>query len=476
MVSTLGTSGTRTSGFNSLPKRTSSPPHIAAVEEQGHEQVKTTTPLLRHGAPRLPSLNVGPHYPHLHHTHTHHGELADTLSFLRTSTSSSSSPSASSSSSSSSLSDYLIIGQEPVERDDSESDDHDRHSEQSFASGESFYEGGIGEGEGGRYPSDASVDGNQSDDYHYHHQQQQQPYYQHSDIQSQPRQAARSRPHSQPRRQYHRASYPTHVQDENDEDGEANEQDTYALFMLEQEQYLGEFASSSSRPSSPHHTGTNNNYKARKQKSHRSFTSHSSPSAQEEEDDDATVGASAQSTIPVLPAIKIPSIRGLARSMTELAIASVVCLTLLSLMFALSYLSTGANHLLGWYSDQRIGQRIRDGIKEREHFVQEALEKMAGEEYVKIKRRSRQYQQQQQQQPHSSYNGNANGHPYQNRYQQQYQQQREERQQQQRQQQQQSLKEGLSTAEWQDLIRAASVSFMAKFTAPKGRTRGPGRR
>ncbi|KAF8939972.1 hypothetical protein BGZ58_008132 [Dissophora ornata] len=176
-----------------------------------------------------------------------------------------------------------------------------------------------------------------------------------------------------------------------------------------------------------------------------------------------------------MPTLKIPSLRGLTKSIAELVIASVVCVTLLSCMFAFSYVSTGANHLLGWYSDQQIGQRIRDGIKEREHLVQEALEKMAGEEYVKVKRRSQhfqqQYQQQYQQQQRHSGSFGTGGNPYQKRYQQQYQQQREQRQQQQQQQQEQQRqqqKEGLSTAEWQDLIRAASMSFMSKFsnTAP----------
>ncbi|KAG0240511.1 hypothetical protein BGX31_001871 [Mortierella sp. GBA43] len=135
------------------------------------------------------------------------------------------------------------------------------------------------------------------------------------------------------------------------------------------------------------------------------------------------------------------------------------------------------NHLLGWYSDQRIGQRIRDTIKEREMYVQEALEKMAGEEYARVKRRSQQFQQQRQQQQQQQQHGN----PYGQRYQQQYQQQREQRQREKererekvpRDRDQEKKKEGLSPAEWQELIQAASISFMSKFTASPAR--GPRR-
>lgn len=165
-----------------------------------------------------------------------------------------------------------------------------------------------------------------------------------------------------------------------------------------------------------------------------------------------TASTPATST-PILPALKIPSVRGLTKSVFEFIVASVVCLSLISCMFALSYVSTGANRLVGWYSDQKIGQRFRDGIKEREHFVQETLEKMAGEEYAKVKRQSRQYGQQQQHQQQQS------------RHQQQYHQERDHRYQQQQQRQEQQERGRLSPAEWQELIRAASMSFMAKFSS-----------
>jgi hypothetical protein len=225
----------------------------------------------------------------------------------------------------------------------------------------------------------------------------------------------------------------------------------------------------SSRPQS--RSSTNKTYKRR---------SHNTTDSSRTESSAASPVAAAPAA--TLPVFKLPTIRGLTKSIVELMVASVVCISLISCMFALSYISTGANHALGWYSDQQIGQRIRDGLKKREHLLQETLEKMAGEEYAKVKRQSRQYHQhhnQQQQQyqarpgsPSPPYGPGGSAY-YQNRYQQQYQQQREQRQQQQQQQHQQQQQNTyqddpdrgrLSTAEWQELIRAAGVSFMAKWT------------
>ncbi|KAG0051881.1 hypothetical protein BGZ90_006648, partial [Linnemannia elongata] len=222
----------------------------------------------------------------------------------------------------------------------------------------------------------------------------------------------------------------------------------------------------SSRPQS--RSSTNKTYKRRSHKT--TDDSRAAPSVA------SPVAAAPAAAMPVF---RLPTIRGMTKSIVELMVASVVCISLISCMFAFSYISTGANHALGWYSDQQIGQRIRDSLKKREHVLQETLEKMAGEEYVKVKRQSQQYrqhhQQQQQQQarpgsPSPPYGPGGSSY-YQHRYQQQYQQQREQRQQQQQQQQQQQKayqddpdRGRLSTAEWQELIRAASVSFMAKWT------------
>ncbi|KAF8958206.1 hypothetical protein BGZ46_002019 [Entomortierella lignicola] len=311
--------------------------------------------------------------------------LADPNKFL--------SSGSSSASSSSSLSDYLIIGQEQVERDDSECDLH------SDISG-NFYGEHDGSFSSGEY-SDASLD-NQGEDAHSH---------------SQPR-----------RRRNKRSSYV---------EGSENEQyDYYEDYEVESEHGPHSFVRRRITESAANEEFLGKDNSAQSQD--KSFSSGSFLS---------------------LPTLQVPSIRGISRSIIEFVVVSAVCVTLMTCLFAFSYFSTGANHLLGWYSDQQIGQRIRDGLKEREHMVQEALEKMAGEEYVKVKRRSRQYQQQYQQQYQSSAYG---GNPYQHKYQQQYQQEREQRQQQQQQQQHQ----GLSTAEWQDLIRAASMSFLSKWSKP----------
>ncbi|KAG0215348.1 hypothetical protein BGX28_000088 [Mortierella sp. GBA30] len=427
-----------------------------------------------------------------------------------------SSTSSSSSLSSSSLSEYLIIGQDQVE---SESDD--QQSERSYASSSdnsqgssSFYGSGSGDGgedhdiEGGEI-SEASQDSqneehgseglithNHNQNYHHNQLQQQRPRHRSS------RQQLHNRQHEQ---QAFSDGHPTEYEQERQfeykfvqhrQQQQQEEQQQCRIAESAPKSADGEDERSSASSSSSTRASSPTSEKTRfKRRSHRSSqksaaTSSSSSSASTSANTDSKE-SSTTTTSPPLPALKIPSLSsslgGLSKSIFEFMIASVVCISLLSCMFAFSYVSTGTKHLLGWYADQHIAQKIRDGIKEREHFVQEALEKMAGDEYVKVKRRSRQQQhQQQQQQQHHQQNQQHNPHyAYQSRYQQQYQQQREQRQQQEQQQKQQQHRHRqdeyergrLSTAEWQELIRAASMSFMAKFTAsPTATSRGTHRR
>ncbi|KAG0012779.1 hypothetical protein BGZ80_011517 [Entomortierella chlamydospora] len=310
--------------------------------------------------------------------------------------------STSSTSSSSSLSEYLIIGQEQVEKEDSEYDRRSDHSSD-------FYGEQYGSFAAGEY-SDASLD-SQGEDVHFNPQQQEQHHHS----------------QSRRRRNRHRTSFV---------EGSDNELYEFPEGYQDEDEH--------GPHSSQHRITETDTYESHRKKR-----------------DSVLSQAEASAPLLSLPTLKAPSIRGISKSVIEFVVVSAVCVTLMTCLFAFSYVSTGANHLLGWYSDQQIGQRIRDGIKEREHMVQEALEKMAGEEYAKVKRRSRQYQQQHQQ----TY-GYGHGNPYQQKYQQQYRQEREQRQ------QQRQEKEGLSTAEWQDLIRAASISFMARFSKPTPPVRG----
>ncbi|KAG0033183.1 hypothetical protein BGZ81_009154 [Podila clonocystis] len=331
--------------------------------------------------------------------------------------SSSSSPSSATSfSSSSSLSEFLLIGQ--PEREDSE---FDRHSEQSFESHDSFGEtynetldtsnlsqssASSSTGEPSRQRNRRCESRRQN---HRHSRVCDEEYEQYSDESFQ---------------EYHR-----HESSNSPEPPKKRGTDSNS-------EPLSSSSSSSrfGRQSSP-----TNSERTRTRRSHMS----SPPPEVSHASAPAPVPASSP-VLPPLPALKLPSVRGIAKSMVELVIATVVCVSLVGAMFAFSYVSTGTKHLLGWYSDQHFGQRIRERIREREHFVQEALEKMAGEEYVKIKRRSRAGQQQY---------GNQHNRQY---YQDQQQQQNE----------QPHERESLSNAEWQELIRAASMSFMAKFSAP----------
>ncbi|KAF9165683.1 hypothetical protein BGX21_002548 [Mortierella sp. AD011] len=361
-----------------VPSRTSAPLSIetTGLTAQG-SFLKTSQSLPRVIVDDVPFLNA--HTP------------ADSDAFLS---------STSSTSSSSSLSEYLIIGQEQVEKEDSEYDRRSDHSSDSY--GEQY-----GSFAGGEY-SDASLD-SQGEDVHFSPQQ----HHQHSQ--------------SHRRRNRHRTSFV-----------ERSDNELYEF----PEGYQDE--DEHGPHSSQHRITETDTFESRKKKR-----------------DSAWSQAEASAPLLSLPTLKVPSIRGISKSVIEFVVVSAVCVTLMTCLFAFSYVSTGANHLLGWYSDQQIGQRIRDGIKEREYMVQEALEKMAGEEYAKVKRRSRQYQQQHQQ----TY-GYGYGNPYQQKYQQQYRQEREQRQ------QQRQEREGLSTAEWQDLIRAASISFMARFSKPTPPVRG----
>ncbi|KAF9379283.1 hypothetical protein CPB97_009062 [Podila verticillata] len=333
--------------------------------------------------------------------------------------SSSSSPSSASTSysSSSSLSEFLLIGQ--TEREDSE---FDRHSEQSFESHDSF---------GERY-SETLGTSNLS-------QSSTSTTSEHTSRQRQSRRESRRENHRHSRvcdeeyEQYSDESFQDyHRHKSSKSPGPQKERTTESN---------SEHTSTSSSPSSTRFTdrpsSPTNSERARKRRSHRA-----SPTPKES----APLSPAPSPMLPPLSALKLPSVRGIAKSMIELMIATMVCVSLVSVMFAFSYASTGTKHLLGWYSDQRFGQRIRERIREREHFVQEALEKMAGEEYVKIKRRGRPGQQQ---------HGYASSSNQYNRqyYQDQHQEQPYER-------------ESLSNAEWQELIRAASLSFMARFSSP----------
>ncbi|KAF9924172.1 hypothetical protein FBU30_005814 [Linnemannia zychae] len=355
-------------------------------------------------------------------------------------------------SSSSSLSDYLIIGQEQVERDDSECD---QRSEHSYSSSRDSY--GEQYGDGFLYEDISQESPSESHSRSSSPQPTLSPSSSHRRTSRSDRQSSRSfnieeeeREKSLPPRTFSEGYVPDFEQQEQQRITGSAARASVRIEDEDEETY-----SSSSRSKS--YSNTNRSYKRRSQKSAESSRSESS-----------SVSPEAPSTA-ALPVFKLPTIRGLTKSIVELVVASVVCISLVSVMFAFSYISSGATHALGWYSDQQIGQRIRDGLRKREHVLQETLEKMAGEEYVKVKRQSRQYQQQHQTPPRSSsppYGPGGSAY-YQSRYQQQYQREREQRQQQQ---QQQKAHQGdadrgrLSTAEWQELIRAASVSFMAKWT------------
>ncbi|KAF9280696.1 hypothetical protein BGZ68_007071, partial [Mortierella alpina] len=430
---------------------------IAESEIQGHPSPSFSSETIFSTTPQPPCViadkSSSPRaFTHLEPRHMSASASApDTISFQ----------SSTCSSSSSSLSEYLIIGQEQVE-----SEFDDQQSERSYSSRDSFY--GSGDGEGEHYHEGGETSETSQDS-------------QSEDRATTPQRTTRRRS-SQQQQQHHRSTFsdghPTEYQQDQQYQymfiqqqlqQEHQQRITQSAVKATEEDELLHSASSSSttRTSSPVPE------KSRKRRSRRAPQEESTSTKSCGE----TSSSSSRNSSTPLPALKLPSLSGslggLSKSIFEFVLASVVCLSLLSCMFAFSYVSSGTKHLLGWYADQHIGQRIRDGLKEREHFVQETLEKMAGEEYVKVKRRSRQqYQQQPQQQP-------PYGH--QNRYQQQYQQQREQRQQkreqqqQQQQQQQQRQQEEyerrrLSTAEWQELIRAASMSFMAKFTASPATT------
>ncbi|KAF9574789.1 hypothetical protein EC968_005575 [Mortierella alpina] len=428
---------------------------IAESEIQGHSSLPFSSETMSSTTPQPPLVTADkPSSPgDFAHLETRHmsASAQDTISFQ----------SSTCSSSSSSLSEYLIIGQAQVE---SELDD--QHSERSYSSRDSFY--GSGDGEGEHYHEGGETSETSQDS-------------QSEDRTSTPQRTARRRSTQQQQHHHHRSAFsdghPTDYQQDQQYQYQFIQQQLQqqqqqqqqkqritqsAIEAADEDESLYSAASASSSSSSSSRTSSPVPEKTRKRRSRR-------VPQEESRSANPQLGASSSSSSKgsgaPLPALKLPSLSaslgGLSKSIFEFVLASVVCLSLLSCMFAFSYVSSGTKHLLGWYADQHIGQRIRDGIKEREHFVQEALEKIAGEEYAKVKRRSRQqYQQPQQQAPH--------GH--QNRYQQQYQQQREQRQQERDQQQQQRKQEEcdrgrLSSAEWQELIRAASMSFMAKFTA-----------
>ncbi|KAF8930111.1 hypothetical protein BGZ47_000737, partial [Haplosporangium gracile] len=293
------------------------------------------------------------------HVNAHAPTVADSSSFV-------SSSSASPSSSSSSLSDYLIIGQEQVERDDSECD---QRSEHSYTSSRDSY--------GERYVEDLMYDDASQDSHSESH----------SPIPSSPPSSSpshRDTPRRRTSRPHRRSPRPFDKEDDEGErpdlshtfsEGYAFEQQqritestTRSSVRIEDEEE--EIPMSSSRPQS--RSSTNKSYKRRSHKT--TDDSRSNP---------LVASSVAAAPVAAMPVFKLPTIRGLTKSIIELVVASVVCISLISCMFAFSYISTGANHALGWYSDQQIGQRIRDGLKKREHVLQETLEKMAGEEYVK---------------------------------------------------------------------------------------------
>ncbi|KAK3823516.1 MAG: hypothetical protein J3Q66DRAFT_366654 [Benniella sp.] len=250
-------------------------------------------------------------------------------------TSSISASSTSTSSSTSSLSDYLIIGQEPVERDDSEYDD-DRGSERSMPTS--------------RRSSSRDSSTSSSSERRRDHAQEHEDYEAFGNEEGvydrpadEPFQFNHTRPHRSQRRITETPAYPT----------EETEPQSFR------------------RSSTPQ----NDRFRRRRSTRVESEGSQDNSTAQ-------PAAAAGGGILPALPALKVPSVRGIVRSLAELVIASVICVTLVSCMFAFSYVSSGANHMLEWYADQRIGQRIRETIKEREHYVQEALEKMAGEEFT----------------------------------------------------------------------------------------------
>jgi len=401
------------------------------------------------------------------------------------------------SSSSSSLSEFLLIGQEQVEKEDVEGD---LHSERSFgsASQDSFgdfrYHQEEGAANDGRplssYSNYSVSSSNQSQDEYEYEDLLENPsmYRPHSPSQQQQEQQNRPR---RPKQSNRRQAQYSEEQYEEPADFKQRQQritekarPSSSTSIRDREGRKPPTTASSSAPSS-----SRAEEKTRKRRSYRAsvnnfdeFEDYDDPDYQTSQTYSSssplptkTPSTPATST-PILPALKMPSVRGLTKSVFEFIVASVVCLSLISCMFAFSYVSTGANRLLGWYSDQKIGQRFRDGIKEREHFVQETLEKMAGEEYAKVKRQSRQYGQQPRSHHHHHHHQHHQQQQHQSRYQQQHQQDRDQSYQQQQHRQEQQDRGRLSPTEWQELIRAASMSFMAKFSSAPESVPGFGRR
>ncbi|GJJ74744.1 hypothetical protein EMPS_07102 [Entomortierella parvispora] len=390
------------------------------------------------------------------------------------------------SSSSSSLSEYLLIGQEQVEKEDIESD---LHSERSFNSSSQDSFGDF------RNQQEANVHDrplSSFSNYSMSSSSQSQDEYEYEDLLENPSLYRPDSPSQQDQPRQPKQSSRRRAQYSEEQPQEP------ANFKQRQQRITAKARPSSSssqrdrdskKPATSASASSTAEEKSRKRRSYRASVnnfdeledydepnhqaSHAYSSCSSSSSPLRTETASTPATsTPILPALKIPSVRGLTKSVFEFIIASVVCLSLISCMFAFSYVSTGATRLVGWYSDQRIGQRFRDGIKEREHFVQETLEKMAGEEYAKVKRQSRQYGQQPQSHHHHH---QQQQQQHQSRYQQQYQQDRDQRYQQQQRQEQQE-RGRLSPAEWQELIRAASMSFMAKFSSAPESVPGFGRR
>ncbi|KAG0264675.1 hypothetical protein DFQ27_001070 [Actinomortierella ambigua] len=170
-------------------------------------------------------------------------------------------------------------------------------------------------------------------------------------------------------------------------------------------------SSSSSKPQNRATAGSNNNSSSSNSKSKSKSTNGKSTNG-------ASVGGS------------LPSPSQVSKTVLEFVLVGALMFTIVSAAFTFSYVVTATNH---------AGQKLREAIEARERSVQRALERVAGEDYVKVRR-----QQQRRQHHHHQYHGTAT--------------------------QKQTGSGGvidddrLSPAEWQELIHAAVYGLVSKWS------------
>ncbi|KAF9970572.1 hypothetical protein BGZ73_006713 [Actinomortierella ambigua] len=119
----------------------------------------------------------------------------------------------------------------------------------------------------------------------------------------------------------------------------------------------------------------------------------------------------------------LPSPSQASKMVLEFVLVGALMFTIVSAAFTFSYVVTATNH---------AGQKLREAIEARERSVQRALERVAGEDFVKVRR-------QQQQRQHHYHHGTTQKQP--------------------------GVVEDdrLSPAEWQELIHAAVYGLLSKW-------------